>query len=166
MSVRPILAWPDVRLSAIRDPVQDGEDLNLLIADMFDTMYDATGRGLAAPQIGLMKRVFVMDVTWKEAEPSPIAMINPEMTWCSEETVVMTEGCLSIQGITTDIERPAAVEFAWTSPEGLHMVRRMEGAEARCALHELDHLNGVVTLDRLSDEDRNQALRAYENANA
>ena len=96
MSVRPILAWPAVRLSSVCDPVPDGEDLNLLIADMFDTMYDATGRGLAAPQIGVMKRVFVMDVTWKEAEPSPIAMINPEMTWCSEETVVMTEGCLSI----------------------------------------------------------------------
>ena len=164
MTVRAILAWPDARLSQVADPVKDFSGIGALVADMFQTMYDAAGRGLAGPQIGEMCRVFVMDVGWKDGETTPVAMINPSLTWTSDDTVVMTEGCLSIQGITTDIVRPAAIEMEWTTPEGIAMSRRMEGAEARCALHELDHLNGIVTLDRLEAEARRAAEAAYEAA--
>ena len=162
MNVLPILTWPDNRLSTVCRPVLDFDDaLQGLIGDMFDTMYDAKGRGLAAPQVGRLNRLFVIDVSWKDGASTPIAMVNPILSWASDETVVMTEGCLSIPGITTDVTRAAAVEMSWKTPEGIEISRQLDGAEARCALHELDHLDGLVTLDRLDADARQIAEQAY-----
>ncbi|MVO17695.1 peptide deformylase [Parasedimentitalea huanghaiensis] len=156
MSVLPILIWPDARLSQRCETVQ-GEDLDDLIADMFETMYAAQGRGLAAPQIGVMKRLFVMDCTWKEGTKSPMAMINPTIMAAERIPVVMEEGCLSIPGILVSVERPKAVTVQWTAPEGdIHMAD-FDGFEARCIQHEFDHLNGMVTFDHLTAAERTKA---------
>lgn len=164
MTVRPILIWPDNRLAQACAPVAH-EDLGDLITDMFDTMYAAKGRGLAAPQIGVMQRVFVMDCHWKEGTADPIAMINPVLIAAERIPVVMDEGCLSIPGITVEVERHKAVTVTWQSETGEFHMNDFDGIEARCILHEMDHLNGIVTLDHLSDEDRADKLREYERVN-
>lgn len=165
MSVLPILKWPDERLSTACPPVEH-EDLTGLISDLLDTMYDAGGRGLAAPQTGHMKRVFVMDCHWKEGTPEPMAMINPVIMAAERIPVVMEEGCLSIPGITIGVERHKAVTVTWQSEIGEFHMNDFDGIEARCILHELDHLNGIVTLDHLSEEDRAEKLKEYERVNA
>ena len=164
MTVRPILIWPDNRLAQACAPVAH-ENLGDLITDMFDTMYAVKGRGLAAPQIGVMQRVFVMDCHWKEGTADPIAMINPVLMAAERIPVVMDEGCLSIPGITVEVERHKAVTVTWQSETGEFHMNDFDGIEARCILHEMDHLNGIVTLDHLSDEDRADKLREYERAN-
>jgi len=158
----PILKWPDPRLAQRCAPVGAGEDLSALISEMFATMYDAPGRGLAAPQVGVMKRFFVMDVTWKEGTPSPEVMINPEITDRSATLVEGEEGCLSIPGITAVVSRPDWVVIDWTDAEGRRQSRRLDGFAARCAQHELDHLDGLVTFDRLAPGAREAALAAYQ----
>jgi len=165
VSVLPILTWPDERLSQTCAPVEH-EALSDLIADMFDTMYDAKGRGLAAPQVGVLKRVFVMDCHWKEGTPDPIAMINPVVMAAERVPVTMEEGCLSLPGITAEIERHKAVTITWQSETGEFHMNDFDGFEARCILHELDHLNGIVTLDHLSTKVRDAKLTEYEEANA
>lgn len=160
MAVRPILRWPDARLAQVSADVGD-EVLDGLIADMFDTMYAANGRGLAAPQIGVMKRVFVMDATWKDGDRSPEVFIDPGVIVASKEVCTIGEGCLSIPGLTVPVERPAAVTLGWRCEKGdLHM-RDFDGAEARVIQHELDHLEGRVSLDRVSAELRAELLAGY-----
>ncbi|MEX0318488.1 MAG: peptide deformylase [Ruegeria sp.] len=160
MSVLPILTWPDPRLSQKCEPVA-GEVPQDLIQNMFDTMYAAQGRGLAAPQVGVMQRFFVMDCGWKEGEPAPMAMINPVIMAAERVPTVAEEGCLSIPGITVAVERPKAVTVQWTAPEGdIHMAD-FDGFEARCIQHEFDHLNGVVTLDHLDADARRAAEAEY-----
>lgn len=156
-----ILQWPEPRLSQRCAPVTPGVDLAALIGQMFDTMYDAPGRGLAAPQVGVMKRFFVMDVTWKDGDRSPQVMINPEILDRSDETASGDEGCLSIPGVLVAVERPVRVRMQWTDAEGSSRDAWLDGFAARCAQHELDHLDGIVTLDRLAPEDRAAALRHY-----
>lgn len=160
MGVRPILRWPDPRLSERCAPVEH-EPLDDLIADMFDTMYAAQGRGLAAPQIGVMKRVFVMDCGWKEGESRPIAMINPTIMAAERVPVVGDEGCLSIPGVLVPVERHKAVTVQWTAPEGDIHMDDFDGFEARCIQHEFDHLNGMVTFDRIDAGLRAELEGAY-----
>lgn len=161
MAVLPILRWPDTRLATVCEPVTEGEDLSELIDEMFQTMYDAPGRGLAAPQVGVMKRFFVMDVTWKEGAKSPVVMINPRILDRSDEMRSGEEGCLSIPGVLTAIERPARVEMEWIDANGQQQRQWLDGFAARCAQHEYDHLDGVVTFDRLTPEDRDAAIRRF-----
>ena len=142
MSLRPILRWPDPRLSQPCGPAVPGPELDALIRDMFETMYDAPGRGLAGPQVGAMLRVFVMDAGWKDGEMTPRACINPRILWMSEETAVGPEGCLSIPGVTAQ-------------EVDLH------GAEAIVAQHEYDHLDGLVHFDRLEPETRAALMADY-----
>lgn len=155
--ILPILRWPDPRLSQSCAPAVLSADLRALAEDMLETMYAAPGRGLAAPQVGAMLRLFVMDVGWKEGEPSPVAAVNPEILWSSDTRVVGPEGCLSIPGPTTMVERAEAVRMRWIDPGGVAHVELLTGLAAICAQHELDHLDGVLTLDRLSPEARAQA---------
>ncbi|TMV03727.1 peptide deformylase [Ruegeria sediminis] len=160
MTVRPIVRWPDPRLSQKCAPVEGVVPADL-IRDMFDTMYAAQGRGLAAPQVGVMQRFFVMDCGWKEGESAPMVMINPVIMAAERIPEVMEEGCLSIPGITVAVERPKAVTVQWTAAEGdIHMAD-FDGFEARCIQHEFDHLNGVVTLDHLGPEARSTAEADY-----
>ncbi|SDE26166.1 peptide deformylase [Ruegeria marina] len=163
MSILQILTWPDERLSQRCAPVE-GIVPDDLIRDMFDTMYAAKGRGLAAPQVGVMQRFFVMDVGWKEATPSPMVMINPVIMAAERVPVEMEEVCLSIPGLSVPVSRPKAVTVQWTAPEGdIHMAD-FDGFEARCIQHEFDHLNGVISLDHLDEPSRIACLTAYEKA--
>jgi peptide deformylase len=154
MAALSIVTWPDARLRTRCAPIGDGDDLSGLARDMLDTMYAAPGRGLAGPQVGVMKRVFVMDVTWKDGTPDPWVCINPVITNPSDDMSAMDEGCLSIPGIVTEITRPNNVTLTWTNLSGLRQSADLTGFAARCAQHELDHLDGWVTFDRLSSDRR------------
>ena len=162
MSLRDIVKWPDPRLSTPCEPVAEiTDEIRAQARDMLDTMYDAPGRGLAAPQIGLMNRVFVTDVSWKEGTPDPQVFINPEILELSDTQVESEEGCLSIPGVTTSVTRPDRVHLVWTSLEGARVSQVFTGFAAACVQHELDHLNGIVTFDRLSPEARAVAEAEY-----
>ena len=161
MALREIVLWPDARLATVCDPVAPGEDIGALIRDLFETMYGAQGRGLAAPQIGVMKRVFVMDCTWKEGARSPVVCVNPRIVATSQDIGSSPEGCLSIPGILVDVERPDWVVLAWTDGDGNDQNRRLAGIQSRCAQHELDHLDGIVTFLRLPDVARTSAGTGY-----
>ncbi|WP_103332401.1 peptide deformylase [Pseudotabrizicola formosa] len=160
MPVRPILTWPDPRLATPCLPVGD-EDVSSLAIDMLDTMYNAPGRGLAAPQVGVLKRLFVMDVTWKEGTPDPRIVINPQILWRSEDTVAGPEGCLSLPGISTEVTRARQIRMGWTDQHGRAQEETLTGFAAICAQHENDHLDGLVTFDRLSPDQRIAAQAAY-----
>jgi peptide deformylase len=150
----PILRWPDPRLSQICAPAVLDESLRALAADMLETMYAAPGRGLAAPQVGQLIRMFVMDVTWKDGERSPQVFVNPEILELRGERVAGPEGCLSIPGPVTEVERFQSVHLRWTDLAGDLSEAVLTGFAAICAQHEYDHLDGILTLDRLSPEAR------------
>lgn len=164
MARLPILQWPDAGLSSRCVPVEE-EDLSTLIADMFETMYAAPGRGLAAPQIGVLKRVFVMDATWKDHPDvnsgTPMVMINPEITSFGAQHAIGDEGCLSIPGVITPILRPTTVALRWRDEVGNWHDGTFDGFAARCIQHEYDHLDGLVTFDRLSPVARKEAEITY-----
>lgn len=148
MAVRPLRFEGDPVLRAVAEPVAAFDaDLAALISDMFETMYDAPGRGLAAPQVGVSSRVFVTDVTWKEGDQTPIAFVNPEVASRSGEAVVGTEACLSIPDRAFDVSRPVWVEARWQDADGASQKARFEGPQAVCFCHELDHLDGVLITD-------------------
>ena len=155
--ILPILRWPDPLLSQPCAPAVLSEDLRALAADMLETMYAAPGRGLAAPQVGRLVRLFVMDTTWKEGARAPVVCVNPEILWLSDTRAVGPEGCLSIPGPTTMVERAEAVRMRWTDLDGAVREAELTGFAAICAQHEYDHLDGVLTLDRLSAEARARA---------
>ena len=160
MSLLPVLIWPDARLSTRCDPVAEHEDTGDLVRDMFETMYAAPGRGLAAPQVGVMKRLFVMDCGWKEGDMTPMVCINPEIVG-AEGMVAGTEGCLSIPGVLAEVMRPERIALHFRDLEGQERELWRDGMEARCAQHELDHLDGIVTFDRLSAEARRVVEATY-----
>jgi peptide deformylase len=161
MAVLAVRLWPDPVLSRVAGPVTDLATAQVLAADMLDTMYHAQGRGLAAPQAGVSLRVFVMDATWKEGTPAPQVFVNPVILSRSDDVAVGPEGCLSIPDITTDIARATAIRLRWTDLDGASHEAGLTGFHAICAQHEIDHLDGIVTLDRLSPEARAMAEAEY-----
>ncbi len=155
MTLRPILIHPDPRLKKVCPTVEGVDDaMRKLVDDMLETMYDAPGIGLAAPQIGVLRRLFVMDVAGKEETPEPMALVNPEILWTSEETRVHEEGCLSIPEVFADIERPAKVRLRFLDREGETREAEFEGIAATCVQHEIDHLDGKLFIDRLGSVKR------------
>lgn len=154
-----ILKWPDARLRA-PCPLAKG-DVGALAVEMLETMYAAEGRGLAAPQVGVMARLFVMDHAWKEGEPRPVTCINPEILEASDRWVEMEEACLSIPGVTARVKRPEAIRLAWTTLAEERVIAELDGARARIAQHELDHLDGLVTFDRVGADQRAEMETAY-----
>ena len=160
--IRPIVLWPDPVLARRCDPVREIDAaVRTLAQDMLETMYDAPGRGLAAPQVGVSLRLFVMDCTWKEGEPSPMTVINPEIVTFSADRATGPEGCLSIPGILAEVERSTSITLRWTDLDGRTCEKELSGFEAICAQHEYDHLDGLVTFDRLSPDDRAPLEKAY-----
>lgn len=150
MSIRPILIHPDPRLKRRSAPVGAVDDgLRRLIDDMFETMYDAPGVGLAAPQLGVDARVVVMDCADKDAPREPLAMVNPEVLEASETLNEHEEGCLSIPDVYAPVTRPASVTMRFLDRDGALRERTFEGLWATCAQHELDHLNGKLFIDHL-----------------
>ncbi len=151
MALLDILIHPDPRLKKVCPPVTVvTDDLRRLADDMLQTMYAAPGIGLAAPQVGVMTRLIVMDCVKEEgAEPRPMALFNPEVTWASDETNTYEEGCLSIPDQYVDVERPAEVRVRWLDREGKAQEEQFDGLWATCVQHEIDHLNGKLFIDYL-----------------
>jgi peptide deformylase len=153
MAVLDIIRHPAPVLRATCAPVVLFDaTLSQLAADMIETMYDAPGRGLAAPQVGLPMRIFVTDVEWRDGNPAPKVFVNPEIVEASEETVLREEGCLSIPDTPCRVRRPARIVLKWQDLTGLGHEAAFEGIEATCIQHELDHLNGILCIDRLEED--------------
>lgn len=162
MSLRPVVTWPDPGLNVVCAPIEAVTDnIRTLAHDMLDTMYAAPGRGLAAPQVGVMLRMFVMDPTWKEGQRAPFVCINPDLVERSEALVESAEGCLSIPGVSADVMRHEQVRMVWSDLDGVVHDQMLSGFTALCAQHELDHLDGVLTLDRVDDAQRSVLLAQY-----
>ena len=161
MSLRTILIHPDPRLKKVAEPIaRITPEIETLAADMLATMYDAPGIGLAAPQIGVGARIFVMDATRDpEAEPAPIVMVNPQITWTSEALNTYDEGCLSIPDQYADVTRPAELRMEWLGLDGKTHEQDFDGLWATCAQHELDHLDGILFIDHLSAIKRQMITR-------
>jgi len=148
--VREILIWPDPTLKKKATPVTSVDDATrTLVQDMFDSMYAADGVGLAAPQLGVLKNIIVLDTTPRQPESKAIAMINPEILEL-EGKLVYTEGCLSIPGEAEDVERAAACTVRFLDTKGEAHTMRCEGLLAVAVQHECDHLSGTVFVDRIS----------------
>lgn len=164
MTLRSILIHPDPRLKKLCDPVaQVDDDLRALADDMLATMYDAPGVGLAAPQVGVTRRMLVMDcVKDLQARPRPMVLINPEITWASEATSTYEEGCLSIPEQYADVTRPAEVRVRWLGLDGKLHEDQFDGLWSTCVQHEIDHLDGKLFIDYLKPLKRQMITRKME----
>ncbi len=151
MAIRPILTAPDPRLKAVSTPVENVDAATRkLIDDMVDSMYAADGIGLAAVQIGEAKRIIVMDLDQRDGKKNPRHFINPVITWRSEELATFEEGCLSVPEIWEDVERAAKIKAEYLDRDGKKHELDADGLLATCLQHEMDHLEGVLFIDRLS----------------
>ena len=164
MMIRPIVLHPDARLKKNSVEVERITDAVIeLTEDMMATMYDAPGIGLAAPQIGVLERIFVMDCAKKEnEEPDPIVMINPLITACSEEKSIYEEGCLSIPEHFAEITRPELVQVEWVDLKGKQHSEEFSGLKSTCIQHEIDHLNGKLFIDYLGPMKRQLITRKMQ----
>lgn len=151
MAVLPILHYPNPRLRIVAEEVGEiNDEIKTLIADMFETMYDAKGIGLAATQVDRHVQVVVMDLAKEGEEPQPKVYINPKVTPLTEELVPYKEGCLSIPEVYDEVNRPARVQIEARDAEGVPFSVEADGLLAVCIQHELDHLKGIVFVDYLS----------------
>ncbi|WP_227268260.1 peptide deformylase [Roseobacter weihaiensis] len=167
MSLREIVKWPDPRLRVACDPVNDiTPEIERLADDMLETMYAASGRGLAAPQVGVLRRLFVLDIQWKEAARDPMVFVNPQIAGTSDRMVTQPEVCLSIPGVAAEVSRPDRIDLRWTDLGGQPQAQSFEGIAAVCIQHEIDHLEGIVTLDHLPQNTRARVLRDESEAQA
>jgi peptide deformylase len=165
MTVRPILTAPDPRLQAVSTDVEKVDaEIRKLVDDMAESMYAADGIGLAAVQIGVPKRVIVIDLDQKEGKKNLRAFINPKIIWASEEMAVFEEGCLSVPEIWDDVERPARIKAEYLDVDGKKMELEADGMLATCLQHEMDHLNGVLFIDHLSRLKRSMAIKKLTKA--
>jgi peptide deformylase len=161
--IRPILIHPDPRLKKVCDPVSGiTDDLRSLAADMLATMYDAPGIGLAAPQVGVTKRLIVMDCIKAPDTPRPLILFNPEILWTSSELSTYEEGCLSIPEQYADVERPDRATVRWLDQTGATCEETFDGLWATCVQHEIDHLNGKLFIDYLGLMKRQMITRKME----
>ena len=164
MTIRPILIHPDPRLKKVCPPVEAvTDDLRALADDMLETMYDAPGIGLAAPQVGQLCRLIVMDCEKsEETAPRPMVLFNPEVTWVSEDRATYEEGCLSIPEQFAEVERPAEVRVRFLDRDGQDREEHFDGLWATCVQHEIDHLNGKLFIDYLSALKRQMITRKMQ----
>ncbi len=182
MALRPILVAPDPRLKQVSEPVSEVTDeLRLLMDDMLETMYAAPGIGLAAIQIGVAKRVIVIDLgkpkdgadeasgaddgkerKKAEKDPDPMYFVNPEIVWASDDLVVCEEGCLSVPDLYDEVERPARVRVRYLDYHGQRQEIDCDGMLAVCIQHEMDHLEGVLFIDHLSRLKREMMLKKLQ----
>ena len=164
MAVLPIIEIPDPRLRKVSEPVGAFDaDLKRLIADMFETMYDAPGIGLAAIQVGVPKRLMVIDLQEEgEGVRNPRVYVNPVFSEPSEEVSLYNEGCLSIPEQYAEVSRPASIRLQWQDADGAQHDERVDGLLATCLQHENDHLEGIVFTDHLSRMKRDMVLKKLE----
>lgn len=162
MALRPIITAPDPRLKLVSDPLGEVDDATRrLMDDMLETMYEAPGIGLAAIQVGVPKRVIVMDLAKeKDGEPkNPMFFVNPKLVWASAEMAICEEGCLSVPDLYEEVERPAKVKVSYLDYRGKEQLLDAEGMLATCIQHEMDHLQGTLFIDHLSRLKREMMLK-------
>jgi peptide deformylase len=170
MAILPIIEAPDPRLRVKSTPVETvDDDLRTLIADMFETMYAAPGIGLAAIQVGVPKRLLVIDLQEEEGEDGelirkPMVFINPELTDPSVDMNIYNEGCLSVPDQYAEVERPATIHAKWLDENGVEHSELIDGMLATCLQHEMDHLEGILFIDHLSRLKREMVLKKLEKA--
>jgi len=165
MALREILKLPDKRLRLVSEPVKRIDaGIRALVADMFETMYDAPGIGLAAVQIGVAKRVVTVDLSKKDEAQEPRVFINPEITFASAETAIHEEGCLSIPEFYEEVERPLQVKVKYLDLDGKAHEVEAEGLFATCLQHEIDHINGVLFIDHISKLKRDRVIKKFTKA--
>lgn len=165
MALREILVVPNPVLKQVSQPVDKVDDeLRALMDDMLETMYAAPGIGLAAIQIGVPKRVIVMDLAREGEAPQPRYFVNPEILWSSVDMAPYEEGCLSIPEIYDEVERPAQVKLKYLNYQGEEIIEDADGLYAVCIQHEMDHLEGVLFIDHLSRLRRDRAIAKVKKA--
>lgn len=161
MALLPIFTAPDPVLAKKAEPVElVTPDIRKLMDNMLETMYHAPGIGLAANQVGILKRVIVVDVAGREDEPPcPYRMANPELIWVSDEDSTYNEGCLSVPEHYADVVRPASIRVRYLDEQNKIQELEADGLLATCIQHEIDHLDGILFIDHLSALKRNVILR-------
>ncbi len=160
MAIMPILVTPHPCLKTKAEPVAAVDDaIRTLMDDMLETMYEAPGIGLAAPQVGVSKRVIVLDVAGKDEDPAPMCLANPEVIWESEDINTYEEGCLSVPSQYAEVKRPSCVKVRYIDRDNQAQEIDADGLLATCLQHEIDHLNGTLFIDHLSNLKRNMLLR-------
>jgi peptide deformylase len=170
MAIRSIIEAPDPRLRVKSTPVEAvDDDLRALIGDMFDTMYNAPGIGLAAIQIGVPKRVLVIDLQEEEGADGqsirkPLVFINPELSDPADELNTYNEGCLSVPDQYAEVDRPVTIHARWLDEQGVQHDEHIDGMLATCLQHEMDHLEGILFIDHLSRLKREMVLKKLEKA--
>lgn len=162
MTKRDIIIIPDPLLREVCEPIAQVDDsVRALADDMLETMYTAPGIGLAASQVGVLQRMFVVDVAKEDQPKNPMVFINPQIVWSSEDTSVYQEGCLSIPEYYEDVERPARITVQFLNREGAEQEMEASGLLATCIQHELDHLNGKLFIDYLSKLKRDRVVKKF-----
>ena len=162
MAKRPILCLPDPRLRAVSQNVGAVDDsVRALMDDMLETMYDAPGIGLAAIQIGVAKRVIVIDLAKKDEEPAPMFIADPEILERSDDQSIYEEGCLSVPEYYEEVSRPARVRVRFLDRDNQRREIEAEGLLATCLQHEIDHLNGVLFIDHISRLKRDRIVKKF-----
>jgi peptide deformylase len=165
MAVREIITVPNPLLKKRSAPVERVDDeLRTLLDDMLETMYAAPGIGLAAVQVGVLKRVIVMDLAREGEPPQPRYFVNPQITWRSDDLAVREEGCLSVPDVYDEVERPARVGLSYLDYHGEQVDEEAEGLLAVCIQHEMDHMDGVLFIDHLSRLKRDRAVAKVKKA--
>ena len=165
MAVRPILRFPDERLHTVARRVEHFDDaLRQLVGDMADTMYRAPGIGLAAIQIGVPRRMLVIDLAKDGEEKKPLFVANPEVIWASESQNDYEEGCLSIPEFYEMVTRPAEIRLRYLDRQGEAREMHATGLMATCLQHEIDHLNGVLFIDHISRLKRERVIKKFQKA--
>ena len=163
MALRPIIILPDPVLRETSTPVaRVDDDARALIADMFETMYEAPGIGLAAVQVGITKRIVTIDLAREGEDKKPMIFVNPEIVWSSDERSVYEEGCLSIPQYYEEVERPAKIRVRYQDDKGEALELEADGLLATCLQHEIDHLDGKLFIDRLSKLKRDRVIKKFQ----
>jgi peptide deformylase len=162
MTIKPLIILPDPLLRQVSTPVEQVDSQIIQLADdMLETMYDAPGIGLAAIQIGVARRMLVIDVSREDEENKPIVFINPEIVKTSDELSTYEEGCLSIPDYYAEVERPAALTVNYVDRTGKQQTLEADGLLATCLQHEIDHLNGVLFIDHISRLKRDMVIKKF-----
>jgi len=165
MALRDIIILPDKRLRLVSAPAKKIDaELRRLVDDMFETMYEAPGIGLAAIQVGVPQRVITMDLAKKEEPRAPQVFVNPQILWQSDEKAVYEEGCLSIPEFYEEVERPAQVRVKFLDLDAKEQEIEASGLLATCLQHEIDHLNGILFIDHISKLKRDRVIKKFAKA--
>ncbi len=165
MTIKPLIILPDPILRQVSQPLEAiNDEARRLADDMLETMYDAPGIGLAAIQIGVPRRMLVLDVSKEGEEKTPLVFINPEIIASSDQRSVYEEGCLSIPDYYAEVERPAGITVRYLDRDGREQTIEADGLLATCLQHEIDHLNGVLFIDHISKLKRDMVIRKFTKA--